>query len=143
MIISYMIRILIIPLTDDKHKLNADDEIKKIIDYKIDFCNNAELKRCVSCGTLNHNESEFCSKCGKSLINLTEKKKLDSKYLQENEYLQANNDSQDDEKNNVENDEFLTMEMGLPKERNQTYTSKLGANRFLWTENNYVGGIYV
>lgn len=127
--------------TRSNHKLNADDEIKKIIDYNIDFQDNARLKRCMSCGTLNHNKSEICSKCDKSLLSLKEKEDLNDEYLQENEYLKEYNKSQDSEKDDEKDDDYLAVEMGMPKERLKTYTSKLGANRFLWTANNYVGGI--
>jgi hypothetical protein len=98
-------------------KLKTNDEIKKIIDYNIDFDDNAELKKCRSCGTLNHNESKFCTECDKSLLSLTEKKELNNKYLQENDYLQENKNSQ----NNEEDNEFLNVEM--PRVRLLTFTS--------------------
>lgn len=108
------------------HKLKTSDEIKKIIDYNIDFDKNAELKKCRSCGTLNHNESKFCSKCDKSLLSLKEKKELNNKYLQENEYLQNNKDNND-----------LNMELERPKEGLKTFTSKLGADRSTYGLNYY------
>jgi len=103
------------------HKLQTNDEIKKIIDYNIDFNDDAELKKCRSCGTLNHYESKFCSKCDKSLLSLKEKKELNNKYLQENEYLQENKDS----RNNAKYYQFL------PREGLLTFTNELGVNRFL------------
>lgn len=116
----------------DNHKLKTNDEIKKIIDYNIDFNENAELKKCTSCGTLNHSESKFCSKCDKSLLSLTEKKELNNRYLQENEYLQENKNSQ----NNAKND--LNMEMS--REGLLTFTSKLGADWFSFSPSSYTYG---
>lgn len=108
------------------HKLKTNDEIKKIIDYNIDFNENAELKKCRSCGTLNHKESKFCSKCDKSLLSLAEKKELNNKYLQENEYLEENKNSQ----NNEEDYDSLNVEMEMPREKLVTFTSKLGSNMY-------------
>jgi hypothetical protein len=114
------------------HKLKTKDEIKKIIDYNIDSNNNAELKKCRSCGRLNHSESRFCSKCDKSLLSLKEKKELNNQYLQENEYLQENKNSQ----NNTRND--LNREMS--REGLQTFTSKLGADWFSFSPSTYIYG---
>jgi hypothetical protein len=108
------------------HKLKTNDEIKKIIDYNIDFNKNAELKKCRSCGTLNRNESKFCSNCDKSLLSLKEKKALNNKYLQENEYLQNNKENND-----------LNMELEMPNEGLMTFTSKLGAERSTYGWNYY------
>jgi len=116
------------------HKLKTNDEIKKIIDYNIDFNNTAELKKCRSCGTLNHGESKFCSKCDKSLLSLKEKKELNNRYLQENEYLQENKDSRNNSKN------YLKIEM--PRE-DLTFTSKLGAYRFSFSYSYTVYGFII